>query len=384
VTRVRASRLAAGGVVLLFLVTSVVAFAIAPPGQQGAAGHAPSPHPVADFVGFTSVQLLYLALSVVLLLRRPDNSISWLLGGLVTLMSLGVLSDALVKVRGDSWSWWSTFGAWYGSWWFAAMMACFLLLFHLFPTGRPVQGPWRAGSYVAMAAAALSLSLMFGVADDAPEGSFVIDVPAWLHSVQVVAVAGSWIAALLLVVPVLVVRYRRSASTERQQIKWFIFSVAASLFVWFLMNPWVLMFYVAAALPGIGVGIALLRYRLYDIDRVISRTTSYALVTGLVLGTYVAVVALVTRLLPQSDALAVAAATLAAAAIARPVLRRVQDVVDRRFDRARYDAQVTVDEFARGLRTRVDPELVVDQLLGVVHQAIHPAHVSVWTSGSSR
>jgi hypothetical protein len=135
---------------------------------------------------------------------------------------------------------------------------------------------------------------------------------------------------------------------------------------------------------ALSIGTAVLRYRLYDIDRIISRTTSYALVTGLVLGTYVAVVALVTRLLPQSDALAVAAATLAAAAIARPVLRRVQDVVDRRFDRARYDAQVTVDEFARGLRTRVDPELVVDQLLGVVHQAIHPAQVSVWTSGSSR
>ena len=128
------------------------------------------------------------------------------------------------------------------------------------------------------------------------------------------------------------------------------------------------------------IGIAVLRYRLYDIDRVISRTVAYAIVTGLLVGTYAGLVLLATQVLGIHTPVAVAAATLAAAALFSPVRRRVQRAVDRRFNRARYDADQTVAAFAARLKDAVDLDAVRDDLAGVVHQALEPAHVSLWTS----
>lgn len=136
------------------------------------------------------------------------------------------------------------------------------------------------------------------------------------------------------------------------------------------------------ALPA-SMGVAILRYRLYDLDRIISRTTSYAIVTGLVVAVYALVVTLTTRLLPASSSLAVAAATLAAAAVARPLLTRVRTRVDRRFDRARYDAQQTVEQFGSRLRNEVDPGAISRDLESVVRTSLQPAGLAVWL-GSSR
>ncbi len=130
----------------------------------------------------------------------------------------------------------------------------------------------------------------------------------------------------------------------------------------------------------VGLGVAILRYRLYDIDRIISRTLAYALVTGLLVGVYAALVLLATRVLSVSSPVAVAASTLAAAALFNPLRRRVQQAVDRRFNRARYDADKTVAAFAARLKDAVDLDSVRDDLAGVVHQALEPAHVSVWIS----
>jgi len=124
----------------------------------------------------------------------------------------------------------------------------------------------------------------------------------------------------------------------------------------------------------------ILKYRLYEIDRIISRTLAYALVTGLLVGVYAGLVLLATHVLALASPVAVAASTLAAAALFSPLRRRVQRVVDRRFNRARYDADKIVAAFAARLKDAVDLDAVQDDLSGVVHQALEPAHVSVWIS----
>jgi hypothetical protein len=134
-----------------------------------------------------------------------------------------------------------------------------------------------------------------------------------------------------------------------------------------------------AALPA-SMGVAILRYRLYDIDRIISRTLAYAIVTGLLAGVYAAVVLLATQVLQIHTSVAVAVSTLVAAALFNPLRRWVQRAVDRRFNRARYDAEQTVAAFAARLKDAVDLDSVRADLAGVVNQALEPAHISVWTS----
>ena len=134
-----------------------------------------------------------------------------------------------------------------------------------------------------------------------------------------------------------------------------------------------------AALP-VSVGVAILKYRLYDIDRIISRTLAYAIVTGLLVGVYAGLVLLTTEVFRIHTPVAVAASTLAAAALFNPLRRRVQRAVNRRFNRARYDADQTVAAFATRLKDAVDLDSVRGDLAGVVAQALEPAHVSVWTS----
>jgi hypothetical protein len=128
------------------------------------------------------------------------------------------------------------------------------------------------------------------------------------------------------------------------------------------------------------MGVAILRYRLYEIDRILSRTVAYAIVTGLLVGVYAGLVTLATQVLSFGGAVGVAASTLAVAALFNPVRRRVQHLVDRRFNRARYDAEQTVVAFAARLKEAADLDSVRDDLAGVVHRTLEPAHVSLWVS----
>ncbi len=123
---------------------------------------------------------------------------------------------------------------------------------------------------------------------------------------------------------------------------------------------------------------AILKYRLFDIDRIISRTLAYAIVTGLLVGVYAAIVLLARQVVSLTTPVAVAASTLAAAALFNPLRRRVQRAVDRRFNRARYDADAAVAAFAARLKDAVDPDAARAELLDVVHRSLEPAHVSVW------
>jgi hypothetical protein len=133
------------------------------------------------------------------------------------------------------------------------------------------------------------------------------------------------------------------------------------------------------ALP-VSIGVAVLRYRLFDIDRIVSRTLAYAIVTGLLVGVYAGLVLLTTEVFGFHTPVAVAASTLAAAALFSPVRRRVQRLVDRRFNRARYDAEATVAAFADRLKDAVNLDAARDDLAQTVHEALEPAHLSVWVS----
>jgi hypothetical protein len=185
--------------------------------------------------------------------------------------------------------------------------------------------------------------------------------------------------------------WRRSAGDRRQQLKWLMAGAVIGLVGVMLIvlgppNDQLsgrvardLAFVALGALP-VSIGVGILKYRLYEIDRIISRTLAYAIVTGLLVGVYAGLVLLSTQVFRVRTPVAVAASTLAAAALFYPVRRRVQQTVDRRFNRARYDADQTVAAFAARLKDAVDLDSVRDDLAGVVHQALEPAHVSVWIS----
>jgi hypothetical protein len=198
------------------------------------------------------------------------------------------------------------------------------------------------------------------------------------------------ILALALAVVSMIVRFRRSSGIERQQLKWIVYSgaVCASLFVITLpitVSPWDDVAFVIAFLSLIGVpvstGVAVLRYRLYDVDVVINRTLVYGSVTALLAGSYLGLVLLfqlVFSSVTEGSGLAVALSTLAVAALFRPARNRVQALVDRRFYRHKYDAQQTLEGFAARLREEVDLDALRAELTAVVGDTMQPAHVSLW------
>ncbi len=180
----------------------------------------------------------------------------------------------------------------------------------------------------------------------------------------------------------MIVRFRRASQEEQLQLKWFVYAAAVSAVAItagtiFMSNPLPAFDIVFPLFPA-AAGIAILKYRLYDIDRLISRTLAYAIVTGLLVGVYAGLVLLATQVLRLHTPVAVAAATLAAAALFNPVRRRVQRAADRRFNRVRYDADQMVAAFAGSLRDAVDPGTVQADLLAVLTRAVEPAHVTLW------
>jgi hypothetical protein len=177
-----------------------------------------------------------------------------------------------------------------------------------------------------------------------------------------------------------VLSWRRSSGERRQQLKWLASGAAVTIGCAVLSSSFGFLWLGFAALP-VSMGVAILRYRLYEIDRIISRTLAYAIVTGLLVGVYAGLVLLATRVLDVHGTVAVAAATLAAAALFAPVRRRVQHVVDRRFNRARYNAERTIATFTARLNEAIDLDTVRTDLTAAVGAALEPAHVSVWLAG---
>jgi hypothetical protein len=185
-----------------------------------------------------------------------------------------------------------------------------------------------------------------------------------------------------------VLSYRAASVVRRQQLKWFGAGGAASIASLLALASggvtnstsnviWFPIILGLAALPT-SIGVAILRYRLYEIDRLISRTLAYAILTALLIGTFVGLVLLSTRVLPFSSTVGVAASTLAAAALFNPLRARVQRLVNRRFNRSRYDAEATVAAFTTRLRDAVEIEAIRAELLDAVNEAVQPSQASVW------
>jgi divalent metal cation (Fe/Co/Zn/Cd) transporter len=188
--------------------------------------------------------------------------------------------------------------------------------------------------------------------------------------------------------------WRRATGERRAQLKWLasgaLVCVAGSVLLVYASDGSSTAARIAADLSVLGIaafpvaiGIGILRYRLYEIDRLISRSISYAIVTALSLGLFVGLVALTTDVLPFSSPVGVAASTLAAAALFNPLRRRVQSAIDRRFNRARYDAAATVEAFAQRLRNAIDVDSVESGLREAVDSAVEPAHLTVWVRSGS-
>jgi hypothetical protein len=208
--------------------------------------------------------------------------------------------------------------------------------------------------------------------------------PSWTGLVFFATVVLAWLGALGHQIR----SWRRSSGERRQQLKWLLSGTVACavLGIWAVATNsaiWEIAIVGLAALP-VGIGIGILKYRLYDIDRIISRTLAYAIITGLLVGVYAGLVLLATQVLGFASTWAVAGSTLAAVALFTPLRRRVQRAVDRRFNRARYDADAAVAAFAARLSGAVALDEVRADLLGSVMAALEPEHVSVWLGSGPR
>jgi hypothetical protein len=339
------------------------------------------------------------AVGLIVARRQPGNPVGWLL--------LVIPAGVLLGLDAGPYAWLAyrmgyrlPFGPaavlLENSYW-AVLAIALPLVFLLFPDGELPSPRWRwvLWSYLIAAiglfalgyAAMVTIIITQGVHLDGGGGLAGFDHPsgstAWVSKVSAL------FPALLVFWPVfaarLVLSWRRASGDRRQQLKWLMAGSTVAV-AGFVISNTVPALDPAALAVGIGVvlpvclGVAILKYRLYDIDRIISRTLAYAIVTGLLVGVYAGLVLLATRVLSFHSTVAVAAATLAAAALFNPLRRRVQRAVDRRFNRARYDADQTVAAFAARLKDEVDLDSVRDDLAAVIQQALEPAHLSVWVS----
>jgi hypothetical protein len=270
-------------------------------------------------------------------------------------------------------------------------VACLGFVLLLTPTGSPPSARWRWWARIAAAAPLLALGSSALLPFEQPyyTAANPFAVPALAGPLRVVADVA--VAVTLLTVPVaawsLVVRFRRARGVERQQLRWLALAAGVTVVLALVMVPFVvadqraplpwLSAACVASLP-LATGAAIQRYRLYDLDRIISRTLVYGLLTLLLGLGYAGAVLLLGLLLPQDSPLVVAVATLVVAAAFQPARRRVQAAVDQRFDRRRYDAARILEGFSARLRQHVDLDTLTTELLAVVEQTMQPTRASLW------
>jgi hypothetical protein len=363
--------------------------------------------PVAYTLILLAVLLPGTAVGVLLAARRPGNPIGWLLLTMLLLAANPASLYAILDYRMHD-------GTLPAGWVAVALLGSFPLipvlvaiLLWLFPDGRLPAGRWRGAAQVMIVGAVLVVvvtSVVPGLTDVAGHDVHIDSAgnlhpvsPAWIITGNVTAVAA--VASLLAWLAVQVRRYRRSGDERRQQLKWLCSGAAAYIFAFLggligelaagaaiqadaqVVND---VIELAGSVLAVCIAIAVLKYRLYEIDRIISRVISYAIITAVLAGVFAGLVVLATVVLPARTPVAVAAATLAAAALFNPLRKRVQHAVDRRFNRARYNAEAIAATFTDRLRQTVDLDTVRDDLLAVVQEAFQPAHVSMWFAGAGR
>ncbi len=359
-------------------------------------------------LAYSVVLLTFPMVGLLLTRRQPSNAIGWLLLciGLCWGIREFLFADYLtwtLSVRPGSLPGAGIVGALAFPLWVPqiGLMGTFLIL--LFPDGALPSPRWRWLGWacaVTMTGLYLVTVVRPGPVLEAPVDDLrnPLAIDALAPAVPVFDFAVTLLPLCILGCAVgLVIRFRRSEGVESLQLKWLAAAgsfVAAGYLVLILrgtyaqltglgpepgwVEPVTQAFFVSFALIPISIGIAVLKHGLYEIDRLISRTVSYAVVTGTLVVVYVLLVTLVSRLTPSSSSVAVAASTLAVAAMFQPLRGRVQGAVDRRFNRSRYDAEDTVRLFSRRLRSEVDLAEVCADLLTVVQQTVEPAAAGIW------
>ena len=349
-------------------------------------------------VGQQLLMIPFAAVGALVASRQPRNPIGWLLLAIAITASYGADAGfyAVRAYRIDHHGLPLSRLAVFLTQGWASMLVLLPLPILFFPDGQ-VSRRWRwtLWTYIALVA------VLVGHLTNTDLGAFTdhpirIDSSGELkqlgangNNAAFVAVVLPFFAIALSWVVRQVVLYRRSTGDRRQQLKWLLAGGSFAVFGFFIAisvgsgNHGIISvvgkagFLGLVALP-ISIGVGVLRYRLYDIDRLISRTLSYTLLTGLLVGVFAGIVLLTTRVLPFSSPVGVAASTLAAAALFSPLRFRLQRLVDRRFNRARYDSEATVVAFGTRLRDAVDVETVVGELADAAARSLEPAHVTVW------
>ena len=377
----RTASLLAAGVLVLIAALPVI----------GALSHHLTSGSLTAVISLLVVILVIAAVGLVVARHQPGNAIGWLLLGAAAWLPLTIAASEYATLVYD-----------YGyrgipgtgpvavvlGGLFTFVIVVFPLVTLVFPDGRLPSPRWRwvlwaylglclilPVSYVAATVTAVAGHHLVYLASG--EVAAVDAPPSWTELVFFATVGLAWLGAL----GHQIASWRRSSGERRQQLKWLLSGtvVCAVLGIWALATNsavWEVAILGLCALPA-SMGVAILRYRLYDIDRIISRTLAYAVITGLLVGVYAGLVLLAEQVLGFSSTWAVAASTLVAAALFTPLRRRVQRAVDRRFNRARYDADAAVAAFAGRLQDAVNLDEVRSDLLASVAAALEPAHLSV-------
>ncbi len=340
----------------------------------------------------------FMAVGALIVSRRPGNAVGWVFSAIGVLSSTGVLAQeyaAFGYVTQPGALPLPVIAAWIQSWYWLPLIAlAFLFTVLLFPTGRPLSRRWKPLLWTATATtAAITVLAMVNPTLGLQDEEFSVHNPIGVEAVGDVEKSmvgsiffGVFLFCMVAALVSLVIRFRRSRGEERQQLKWFTFAGALTIVVAFSEDilPSVdfgdFFFGVVLSLIPTAVGIAILRYRLYDIDRIINKTLVYGAVTALLALGYAGGVLLAQAVLPVTDdsPALVAITTLAVVALFRPLRSRVQSFVDRRFYRRRYDAARTIESFGFRLRQQTDLDSLRMELLGLVKETMQPSHASLW------
>jgi hypothetical protein len=350
--------------------------------------------PAGDAAPFLTLLTIFVGVGCLLSWKRPLNPIGWLLLLIPALFTIGtpatLLGEALLPSAPDLSAWLF----WYGydredTWSWLPPIGLLLTQIPLrFPDGALPSPRWRWFSRYTIAALVMASAGLSTLSAEVYPG---IPNPAHLSAlaenpliipVSFAALAVAFIGSLAS----LIVRYRRADPVQRAQLRWMLWAVGLAVAIliasWIIPDPWMGItgvVLVSYGLIPVAIAIAVLRYRLYEIDRIISRTAAYALVTAVAVAIYTIVVTSVAWLLPDATTLGVALATLLAAGVFLPVLRVSRRLLDRRFNRAQYDAERVVDAFGDRLRTGVDPHTAAADLTGAVERTLEPSVVGIWT-----
>jgi hypothetical protein len=356
----------------------------------------PNGHPVEDvvlWVGFGA----FAVVGALLVMKRPTNLIGWIMATVALMVAIfpasGTYAAYVMATRGQPGAI-AILGAWTQNWyWYVLLTLAFIYLPLLFPDGRLLSRRWLP--FAIVPGITLLVVVVLGALADTlfVEGAGEIDNPIGIEGLgfvedlpMFVVLNGLLGVGIVGAVASVVVKYRRSRGIEREQVKWFVYASALLLGALvgdslpdFVSN--VLLGVVLIAIPT-AIGIAVLRYHLYDIDVLINRTLVYGSLTATLAALYFGGIVVLQRVIVlltgQRSTLAVVASTLLIAALFNPLRKRTQSFIDRRFYRKKYDARKTLEVFSAQLRNETDLEALSDDLVGVVRETMQPAHVTLW------